>query len=263
MSALSDYAENKIVDHVLGTAAWTMPTGIYVALHTAAPEEDASPTNEVGAGWYARKQAATGWNAADTVTPANGATNNGAVTWDAVTGASVTVTHVSLWDAVSGGQMLWYKALAASKLFGVGSVPTIPDVGLNVTAGGAFSNYLIPKIIDHLLRTTPFSSPASVYLAMADADLTAANLTVNEISGGSYARQLITFDTGVGGAAGNALEEDFGTASANLGTISHWGLYNAATVGDLLIFGAWNTPSAVDNGDIYKVLDDTLTINAL
>lgn len=256
MSALSDYAENKVVDHILGTGTpWSMPT-VYVSLHTAAPTEDGVTSNEVTGGWYARQQPATGWNAATT----SGATNNGAITWSTITGSGVTVTHVGLYDALTGGNLLWYKA--ASATYGVGSVPTIPDAGMTVSAGGALSNYLIPKIIDHLLGTTLFTSPANVYLAMYTTNPTAAD-SGTEVSGGGYARQLITFDAGAAGDAGNEFEEDFGTATANLGTISHFGLRDTLTLGNLLIFGAWDTAKAVNNGDIYKVLDDTLTINAL
>ena len=38
MSA-SDYLENEVADHLLGTAAWTAPTNVYVQLHTGDPGE--------------------------------------------------------------------------------------------------------------------------------------------------------------------------------------------------------------------------------
>lgn len=262
MAALSDYAENKILDHVLGTAAWTMPANIYVALHTAAPDEDAIPTNEVTAGWYARKQPATGWNTADTVTPANGSTNNGLIQWDVVS-ANITITHVSLWDALSGGNMLWYIALPASgKLVVAGTQPEIADTNLNVTIGGALSNFAIPKMIDHLLGTTSWTMITTQHLALYTDNPTAAD-SGTEASGGGYARLPIGFDAAVSGLSDNTSLEDFGTASADIGTVTHFGIRDALTFGNLLVFGAWDTSYIVDNGDEYKVLATALDISAL
>ena len=65
MSALSDFAENELLDHILGTGSYTMPTAVYVGLHTQALNESASQATEVGGsaqdsttGAYARVAAA-------------------------------------------------------------------------------------------------------------------------------------------------------------------------------------------------------------
>ena len=44
MSALSDYAENKILDHLLGTSAYTFPSQAYLGLSTASLADDNSGT---------------------------------------------------------------------------------------------------------------------------------------------------------------------------------------------------------------------------
>ncbi len=261
MSQLSDYAENEIVDHILGTGSWPQPPAIFVSLHTAAPDEDASPSNEVNATWYARKQPATGWNTASTSSPYN-ATNNGDITWDAVTGSSLTVTHVALWDASTAGNMLWWKAVTTSKLFVVGAAPKILDTELSIQANDNFSNYLKPKIVDHMLKNTAFNSPGTTYLAMYTTNPTAAD-TGTEVSGGGYARQSVTWNAASGGVADNNGKIDFGTASANLGSISHFGIRDASTSGNLLVFGTWNSAKTVDNGDLYDVQDQALSVTGL
>ena len=48
MSALSDFAENKLLDHVLGTTSFTAPAKVYVGLHTSSPNESASAGTEIG-----------------------------------------------------------------------------------------------------------------------------------------------------------------------------------------------------------------------
>lgn len=263
MSALSDYSENKINDMILGITDWTIPASVYVALHDGVPDEDASPSNEVVAAWYARKQPTLGWNAADTVTPANGATNNGPITFPIITGSPVTLSHVSIWDALSGGNMLWYIAFDSPRPFAIGSEPSILDQALQITAGGAYSNYAIPKLIDHLLGLTayPFVS-GNKYLALANTSLTAANITANEVQAASYARELAAFTASVNGQSPNTDLEDFGTAAENWGNIAHFGVYDALTVGNLICFGALTEAFDVNQNDTASVPAGNIIIEA-
>ena len=54
---LTNYLENKLIDHFLGTTSYTMPAAVYIGLFTVAPT-DAGGGTEVTGGSYAR-QAAT------------------------------------------------------------------------------------------------------------------------------------------------------------------------------------------------------------
>lgn len=107
---LSDYAENKILDHSVGKTSWTMPT-VYVALYTTAPTDSTSGT-EVSGGSYARV-ATTGatWNAA-----ASGANSNAsAIVFPTASASWGTVTAVALVDASSAGNIVWYGTLTSNK----------------------------------------------------------------------------------------------------------------------------------------------------
>jgi len=122
MSA-SNYLENVILDHTLGTSAYSMPT-VYVSLHTANPDEDASGA-EVTGGSYARQTATF-------AAAASGSASNDAEV--VFTGMPVaTVTHFAVWDAVSGGNMLVYGALDASKTVGAGDALSFGIGNLTVT----------------------------------------------------------------------------------------------------------------------------------
>src|SRR5690606_35622621 len=108
--ALSNYAENKLLDHILGTAAFTMPTQVYVALFTADNGlESGVLTGEVSGGAYARVAvdfgAASGGVANPTAT----------VTIPQATGSWGTVTHVAIMDAPSGGNVLLHGPLTQAK----------------------------------------------------------------------------------------------------------------------------------------------------
>lgn len=257
---LSTFAANKLLDHILGTTQWNMPTNVYVSLHTADP--GLAGANEVSAGWYTaggRKQPSgtPKWNAATT----SGATNNGTITFPTVSGSSVTVTHVGIWDnaTVGAGNFLHGIALDSPKLFSAGATPFIS--AMVVTAGGILSNYLIPKIIDHLLGTAPFDFDTSVFLALYKTNPTAAD-TGTEVTGGGYARLPIDFDPAAGRTTDNTDLEDFGVASGSLGTVTHWGIRDNDSDGNLHVFGAWNAGLAIDNGDTYQLPAGNLDITA-
>jgi hypothetical protein len=120
----ADYLENKVLDHILGKTAYTMPT-VYVGLSTADPLDDASGLAEPSGGGYARV-ATTGatWNAAT----AGSASNAVAITFPQATGSWGTVTHFALFDAASAGNMLASGALTTSKAVGSGDTVKF-DVG--------------------------------------------------------------------------------------------------------------------------------------
>lgn len=124
MSAMSDYLENKLIDHVFRGLSFTAPAALYVALFTAAPNDTGGGT-EVTGGSYARINLApsfsnwAGTGGEVTNTPSAGtsgtAKNNATITFAAPTANWGTITHIAIFDAVSGGNMLWWGALTNSK----------------------------------------------------------------------------------------------------------------------------------------------------
>lgn len=108
MSAKSDYLENAMLDHVLGTSALSSPT-VYISLYTSDPGETDSGT-EVSGNGYARLTASFG---AASSGSASGPTS--VTEFTASGGAWGTVTHFGIHDAASAGNLLYYGALTASK----------------------------------------------------------------------------------------------------------------------------------------------------
>ena len=118
----SDYLENKLIDHLFRTATFAKPTGLYLALFTAAPSDAAGGT-EVSGGSYARVNLApsdTNWKATQGGTSGNssgtgGATANAAaITFPAPTANWGSVTHFGIFDAASAGHLLLWGALTAA-----------------------------------------------------------------------------------------------------------------------------------------------------
>jgi hypothetical protein len=91
------------------------------------------------------------------------------------------------------------------------------------------------------------------------------NGTVTEPSGGAYARVALDgkFPTATQSPVSNDTEIAFPEATASWGTVTHMGIYDAATDGDLLLVLPLNTPAAVTTGQIFKfaISQLTLTVN--
>ena len=144
MAALSDYLENKIIDHVFRNTSFTMPSTIYVALYTAAPSDSGGGT-EVTGGAYARVQVGPSvgaWKSTNGATSGassgtGGQTMNAAViTYPTPTADWGQVTHFGIHDAVTGGNLLVHGALASPKTINNGDpAPSFPADQLVVALG--------------------------------------------------------------------------------------------------------------------------------
>lgn len=141
MAAMTDYLENKLIDQLFRNQAYTFPTTLYVGLLTAAPADGTAGT-EVTGGSYARVAVASslanwaGTQAAASTTASTGSSgttsNNGTVTFPAPTANWGVATHFAIYDAASGGNMLIYGALSASKTINNGdAAPYFPAAALS------------------------------------------------------------------------------------------------------------------------------------
>jgi hypothetical protein len=120
--SISNYAELKILEHTTGKAAWTMPTTLYVQLHTA----DAGEAGTTSGASNTVRQAAA-WAAAATGSIATSAT----ITWTNVS-TTETYSHWSLWDASTAGNCLWAGALSASAAVTAGDTFQITSLTLSL-----------------------------------------------------------------------------------------------------------------------------------
>lgn len=128
----------------------------------------------------------------------------------------------------------------------------------------ALSDYLENKLTDLIFRGQAFTAPATLYFALFTAAPSDSG-GGTEVSGGSYARASMTANltnwsgtqgagtttasSGTGGASSNNNAITFPTPSANWGTVTHWGVFDAASSGNLLMHGALTVSKNVNNGD--------------
>lgn len=108
------------------------------------------------------------------------------------------------------------------------------------------SNYVVNKINDQIFKGTAISLGTSRYLALYTTNPTAAN-TGTEASGGSYARQSFGVAASSGGTSTSSALVTFTSMSA--GTYPYYGILDAITGGNLIVFGALIAPITANTGD--------------
>lgn len=121
------------------------------------------------------------------------------------------------------------------------------------------TNYLEDALVNHVLRNIAMSSPATVYMGLHTADPTEVG-NVGEVSGGSYARQAVSFGAPSDGAVSNDADVVFPEATANWGTITHFTIWDAVSGGNCLYYGTLDQSKAVDTGIVFRVLTGNLTV---
>jgi hypothetical protein len=121
------------------------------------------------------------------------------------------------------------------------------------------SNYLENALINATLRNTAFTSPSVVYLGLYTSDPTDAD-TGTEVSGGSYARQSITFGAPSNGVSTNSVAIEFPQATASWGTVGWVGIEDALTAGNLLYHTPLDASKTIASGDIFRVAIGSLSV---
>jgi hypothetical protein len=121
------------------------------------------------------------------------------------------------------------------------------------------SNYLENALVNATLRNTSYTSPTTVYLALYTSDPTDAD-SGTEVSGGSYARQSITFGAPSNGASTNSAAIEFPQATGSWGTITHVGIRDALTTGNLLYHTPLDVSKTIASGDIFKIAIGSLSV---
>ena len=124
----------------------------------------------------------------------------------------------------------------------------------------SMSDYLENALLNAVLRNTPYTSPSQVYVALFTSDPTDAG-TGTEVSGGGYARQAVTFNAPSNGQVTNAADILFPVATASWGTVTHVGIYDAQTGGNLLFSGALTTSKTISANDQLKIAAGSLSIS--
>ncbi|ODA67685.1 hypothetical protein A7A08_01720 [Methyloligella halotolerans] len=127
------------------------------------------------------------------------------------------------------------------------------------------SDYLEAKVLDHVLGVAAYTMPGQVYLGLFTSDPADDDSGDEVAAGNGYARQAIDFNAASGDDPTFSTNDGqllFTAAGADWGTISHFGLFDASSAGNLLIHGAFDEPKLIEDGDSFDVGDETITVTA-
>ena len=141
----------------------------------------------------------------------------------------------------------------------------------------AASNFLENQLVDHILRGQTFSPtvPASFWVALYTAAPTDAG-GGTEVTGNGYARVAVArslatwagtqnpgttgISTGISGVTSNNIVITFPTPTGTWGTVTHFGLLDAVTGGNLILHGALNVAQIINTGNTVSFAPGQLVI---
>lgn len=124
----------------------------------------------------------------------------------------------------------------------------------------SLSNTYETNVLTWLLTGDAVTRPTSFYVALftSNPDEDASGTEVST-SGTAYARQSVTFSVS-GNTATNTAAIEFATATASYGTVTHVGVYDASTAGNLIAYAALSTSKAIDTGDVLRLPANDLDV---
>ena len=124
----------------------------------------------------------------------------------------------------------------------------------------SLSNTFETRVLTWLFTGDAVTRPSSLYVALFTSNPAEdASGTEVSTSGTAYARQSAIFSV-TGDTASNTAAIEFPTATASYGTVSHVGVFDASTGGNLIAHAALTTSKAIDTGDVFRVPTGDLDI---
>ena len=124
----------------------------------------------------------------------------------------------------------------------------------------SFSNFLETEILDHVFAGAAYTAPSTHYLALYTAapGETGGGTEVTT-SGTAYVRKAVAFTT-TGNTTSNSAAVEYPTATASFGTVTHVGVFDAATSGNLMAYATLSSSKAIATGDVFRVPTGDLDI---
>jgi hypothetical protein len=131
--AFSDYFEDSIAQWIKGTTFPAAPSNLYVGLFTVSPSDSGGGT-ELTIGQYGYARATVASSAWDETTPTTLVANHNDITFSVNTGTDWgTIVAVGIFDAASGGNLIWWSAATTQKTIQVNDQYVIKSGALTLT----------------------------------------------------------------------------------------------------------------------------------
>jgi hypothetical protein len=122
----------------------------------------------------------------------------------------------------------------------------------------SFTNFLETEILDHVFAGAAYTAPTTIYMALYTAAPGEAG-GGTELSGSAYARQTVAFSTS-GDTTSNSSAVEFPTATGTWGSVTHVGVFDALTSGNLMAYATLSSAKTIDSGDVFRIPTGDLDI---
>lgn len=117
---------------------------------------------------------------------------------------------------------------------------------------GSLSDYAELELLDHVCNAA-YTPASTVYLGLSTADPGDDASGLNEPSGNGYVRKAITFGAAASRRVTQSGAVTYDQATGSWGTISHWGIFDAESSGNMLAHGAFATSKSIVSGNTPSV----------
>ena len=126
----------------------------------------------------------------------------------------------------------------------------------------SLTNAFETSTLQYLLTTDSVTRPTNWYVGLFTSDPTDTGAAGTEVSGNGYARTAVTFSV-TGDTASNTAGVEFPAADGgDWGLVSHIGIMDASTGGNMIIHSPLNASKTIADGDVFRIptgdLDVTL-----
>lgn len=120
----------------------------------------------------------------------------------------------------------------------------------------AMSNYLESQMSNFLFKSNSnnFVTPDSIYLALYKSDPTDSDVGDEVSSSGTgYERQLLSINDAVNGLSTNNIQINFSEANIAWGEITHIGIRDELTGGNLILHSNLVKSIVIESGDTFSI----------
>lgn len=122
---------------------------------------------------------------------------------------------------------------------------------------GKISPYVISKIFPHILFQAEWkTAPVNHYLGLLTAEPVGNSFSEVSGTGTGYTRMLITFKMAqqqTDSSTTNSADVVYPLATGNWGTVTHIGIFDSATAGNLFWSGPLSSSVTLFKDDVFKI----------
>jgi len=130
----------------------------------------------------------------------------------------------------------------------------------------SFSDFLEDELLDHVFGAATYTAPTGVHIGLSTTAPNDDGTNFTEpaqalgYSRAEYSNNKTTWSTSSSGSVNNAIALQWGSATGDWGTVSHFGIFDASQDGNLLAYGTLDTAKSVQNSDQAQFAAAQLTI---